>query len=44
MRVVGFFLYCFASILAPIGIGFGLLLRRGSSSGIGRTTEAVDAR
>lgn len=28
MRVVGFFLYCLAAMMAPIGIGFGLMALR----------------
>lgn len=28
MRVVGFFVYCFASLLVPIGLGFGLMVLR----------------
>jgi hypothetical protein len=43
MRVVGFFLYCFAAMTVPIGIGFGLSVLRAPTYRIIEQNAAIEA-
>jgi hypothetical protein len=43
MRVVGFFIYCFAAMTVPIGIGFGLMALRGPTYRVVEKNAAIEA-